>query len=333
MDTTILGDTGGRLMIAILGVGIGLLVLVGVLWWMKNRPSSPFIRGGRTRQPRLAVLDAAAVDTRRRLVLVRRDDVEHLILIGGPTDVVIESRIVGASAGQQPAPAAERGATPTPETRAPDGRTEIASVDRCAAERAPVQPQSAPRERTAPAAQVDPTISNAGAALYGEQAVTMPRPTAQVATPAAAPQTTEQRRPVQPAAAQPALRETARPEDILEAARLRVMPQAAQPQVVQPQGPQAIAAQPVADARIIQQPARNPAGPTSDFERLLDAEISGDLQRITPDARDTAGRGQPAAAPRAAAQATAATPTQRREPSLEEEMFRLLEERDNRGNR
>jgi hypothetical protein len=39
------------------------------------------------------VLDAAAVDARRRIVLVRRDDVEHLVMIGGPTDVVIESGI------------------------------------------------------------------------------------------------------------------------------------------------------------------------------------------------------------------------------------------------
>jgi flagellar protein FliO/FliZ len=39
------------------------------------------------------LLNAASVDGRRRLVLVRRDDVEHLLLIGGPTDVVVESNI------------------------------------------------------------------------------------------------------------------------------------------------------------------------------------------------------------------------------------------------
>ncbi len=47
----------------------------------------------RTRQPRLTVMDAAIVDSRRRLVLIRRDDVEHLLLIGGPTDVVVEQNI------------------------------------------------------------------------------------------------------------------------------------------------------------------------------------------------------------------------------------------------
>lgn len=44
---------------------------------------------------RLAVMDAAEVDAQRRLVLVRRDEVEHLIMIGGPTDIVIEQHITG----------------------------------------------------------------------------------------------------------------------------------------------------------------------------------------------------------------------------------------------
>jgi hypothetical protein len=42
------------------------------------------------------VIDAAAVDGRRRLVLVRRDNVEHLLMIGGPSDIVVEQNIVRA---------------------------------------------------------------------------------------------------------------------------------------------------------------------------------------------------------------------------------------------
>ncbi len=62
----------------------------------------------RGRQPRLAVIDAAAVDGRRRLILIRRDNVEHLLMIGGPSDVVVEANIVRAAApardgaGQRP---------------------------------------------------------------------------------------------------------------------------------------------------------------------------------------------------------------------------------------
>jgi flagellar protein FliO/FliZ len=68
----------------------------------------------RGRQPRLAVIDAAAVDGRRRLVLIRRDNVEHLIMIGGPTDVVVEPNIVRVAA-------APREAVP--------GRPQVAAAD------------------------------------------------------------------------------------------------------------------------------------------------------------------------------------------------------------
>jgi hypothetical protein len=66
-------------------------------------------------EPRLAVIDAASVDGLRRLVLVRRDDAEHLLLIGGPTDVVIEPNIgrTGAAA-TAPAPVREPRASPPP---------------------------------------------------------------------------------------------------------------------------------------------------------------------------------------------------------------------------
>ncbi|MHA7968828.1 flagellar biosynthetic protein FliO [Rhizobium sp. CAU 1783] len=84
---------GNRFLVAALGVSLALLCLFIVLWLLRNRAPSPFVRGGRNRQPRLQVLDAAAVDARRRLVLVRRDNVEHLVMIGGPTDIVIESGI------------------------------------------------------------------------------------------------------------------------------------------------------------------------------------------------------------------------------------------------
>lgn len=44
-------------------------------------------------EPRIGVLEYANVDGRRKLLLIRRDDVEHLIMTGGPVDVVIETGI------------------------------------------------------------------------------------------------------------------------------------------------------------------------------------------------------------------------------------------------
>ncbi len=44
--------------------------------------------------PRVYVVEHTALDSKRRLVLIRRDDVDHLIMTGGPVDVVIESGII-----------------------------------------------------------------------------------------------------------------------------------------------------------------------------------------------------------------------------------------------
>jgi flagellar protein FliO/FliZ len=60
--------------------------------------------GGLRRIPRrVAVIDAAAVDRRRSVVLIRRDNVEHLLMIGGPTDVLIEPNIIRATGAREPA--------------------------------------------------------------------------------------------------------------------------------------------------------------------------------------------------------------------------------------
>src|SRR5690606_12541599 len=70
-----------------------LFVLLVALRLVKTLRSGTFIAGGRNRAPRLGVVDAAAVGAQRRWVRVRRDNVEHLILIGGPSDLVIEPGI------------------------------------------------------------------------------------------------------------------------------------------------------------------------------------------------------------------------------------------------
>src|ERR1700737_3303464 len=51
---------------------------------------------------RLGIVKIFALDQSRQLVVVRRDHVEHLVMIGGPNDLVIESDIVGAG-GRDPA--------------------------------------------------------------------------------------------------------------------------------------------------------------------------------------------------------------------------------------
>jgi hypothetical protein len=83
------------------------LALIGAIAYLVRRFAGGGIGSGnsRGRMPRLAVIDAAAVDGRRRLVLVRRDNVEHLLMIGGPSDIVVEPNIVRSNTARDAAPA------------------------------------------------------------------------------------------------------------------------------------------------------------------------------------------------------------------------------------
>ena len=80
---------------ALLGVSMA-VIAVGAVWvvraYLNGTPPRISFFGPRP-VPRLAVVDHANVDGRRRLVLVRRDNIEHLIMTGGPVDVVIETGI------------------------------------------------------------------------------------------------------------------------------------------------------------------------------------------------------------------------------------------------
>lgn len=69
-----------------------------------NAKGGSFLRG---RERRLGVVEAASVDGRRKLILLRRDDVEHLIMTGGPVDVVVETGI------QSPSHAPEEASSPS----------------------------------------------------------------------------------------------------------------------------------------------------------------------------------------------------------------------------
>lgn len=307
-----LETNGAKFIGASLVVALALLCLVGVFWFIRNRPSSPFIRGGKNRQPRLAVLDAAAVDTRRRLVLVRRDDVEHLIMIGGPTDIVIESRI-----------APQRAAAPvTPDPVLPQQAVERRVVQ-------PVQNQPLPETKTVP-------VSAMANVLYGEgpeKSVGQPRQVATAAQvriredAASLRPTTVERLPSQPvtsrelsvgvSAAETPFPADKAPEDILEAARNRVLAAGGPTQTpVQSRPVQSTA------AAVRQQAVEKPR---VDFESFLDAEISGNLQNLTPDSAVRAEQGiRPAVTGRQEPKLDG--PVGRQEPSLEEEMNRMLGE-------
>lgn len=69
------------------------LLLFGAAAWAAKRYLPGAGRVGARPGRRLSVIEVAVLDTRRRLVLVRRDDVEHLILIGATSETVVERGI------------------------------------------------------------------------------------------------------------------------------------------------------------------------------------------------------------------------------------------------
>lgn len=89
-----------------------ILVLLALLGLFVRRITGGRLRGagqggGRARQPRLGVVDIYDLDRQRQLVLIRRDNVEHLVMIGGVSDVVVETNIVRGAARVAAPPQAE----------------------------------------------------------------------------------------------------------------------------------------------------------------------------------------------------------------------------------
>jgi hypothetical protein len=86
------------MIIAIVLAAILLLVLVVVIFNAFNGR----VRG--RKGSRLGITEFYEVDKDRRLVLVRRDDVEHLVMVGGESDFLIESNIPSAMMAQPEIP-------------------------------------------------------------------------------------------------------------------------------------------------------------------------------------------------------------------------------------
>ncbi len=85
------------------------LGLIGIAAWGARRLGLvgrlPVARGGARR---LAVVEVTTLDPRRRLALVRRDGVEHLLLLSQAGDVVIERDIAVAGGAPDQASVADQ---------------------------------------------------------------------------------------------------------------------------------------------------------------------------------------------------------------------------------
>lgn len=307
------GESGAKLAVALAAVAAALLVFFFVLQTWRQRGTRAFLRGGKNRRPRLAVLDAAAVDPRRRLVLVRRDEVEHLILIGGPSDLVVESGIgtrdrgvaapsfpatlTGAPAAQAAVPeAAAPHAAPAVEetTHRPDGKNEESAAT------------SGTAAGTAPLAEAE----------AGETAETR-RAAATQASVAGARQNAEARSPTEANAPDGNI------ADVLDRQRQRVFGSA---EPVEPSPYERAYTEDGENAASAGSAGEAPAPPASSvlrFEDFLDTEVASELSSLKPERLSS--NGQPAPSPQRLRAASDAT-TDARSKTLDEEMSRLLQQ-------
>jgi hypothetical protein len=194
---SIAGPAYATAMLWTLGALALLLVVLLLIKIVRNLTFGTFVAGGRQRKARLAVMDAAAVDSHRRLVLVRRDDVEHLLLIGGPTDVVVEQNIRLTASMRRPAeePARDHAAPPAAEERpqavAPAAPQPAAPLPAAAHAAPPATPHPEP---SAPARPLQPVT------LIRQPAAPAPRPLAPAPRPAPVADNSPSAAPQQPAA-------------------------------------------------------------------------------------------------------------------------------------
>lgn len=148
----IVGETAGptaSLIVSIILIAIAIIVLV----WIAR-----LLLGGRFSlrhhpELRLQVVDATAIDNRRKLVLVRRDNVEHLIVIGGQNDLVVETGIVASVANvANVANVSEQQRAPKRTNAQPAQPAMPSPAKRQTAEQHPAPVKAAPQTPAAPAA-------------------------------------------------------------------------------------------------------------------------------------------------------------------------------------
>ncbi len=69
------------------------LSLIGLLYWLVRRYAPSRILGRDTIGDRLTIKEAKFIDSRNKLLLVQRDNTEHLLLISTQGNLVIERNI------------------------------------------------------------------------------------------------------------------------------------------------------------------------------------------------------------------------------------------------
>ena len=110
--TGLIGESGTTLLTSVLALVAVLALAVLGLWLLKLTMKSTSTLG-RGRNRRLGVVEQMQIDAKRQVLIIRRDDVEHVILTGGGQDLVVETGIPVVRASHATPPQG-RGKLPEP---------------------------------------------------------------------------------------------------------------------------------------------------------------------------------------------------------------------------
>jgi flagellar biogenesis protein FliO len=137
--TALFGGSESAVLNSAFALGIVLVLIVLGLWALKLLTNATG-RMAATRH-RLVVVDKAQVDGKRQVVIIRRDDVEHVIMTGGPTDLVIESGV-----SVTPSPVPPRRAAPAQAASAQSAPQQTHAAEQVVAPPPPAPEHPVPRE-------------------------------------------------------------------------------------------------------------------------------------------------------------------------------------------
>lgn len=158
--TSLFGGSGSTILTSVFALGVVLVLIFLALWVLKLifRASGGV---GRGRNRRLTVVDSLALDPKRQLLIIRRDNVEHLIMVGGAQELVIES---GIGVDEAPAVATRRPVPTVPTRPVPRPASKpVAAAPVAPAPMKPATPVITPPP--APAAATPPVAANSVTAL------------------------------------------------------------------------------------------------------------------------------------------------------------------------
>lgn len=82
----------------LVALAVVLALIAAITWFARRYLASGFI-GGLGGRRRLSIVEYAMLDGKSRLVLVRRDDTEHLLVLGPSGAAVVETGIRNAAGG------------------------------------------------------------------------------------------------------------------------------------------------------------------------------------------------------------------------------------------